>query len=411
LTHFCSTLLALFLFSSQADFEAQFVSGLTALNEHRLAAAQTSLQAAGHLQPANPLVWVALAQTYWKLRKTAQAAEAAARAEQLGTDDPVTLRSLATYYSEQKKFSKAGDLEARCAAREPTAAPRAMIDYLQAHQPRQAIEIALATPGWEGKADIRNLLGKAYEADGQILKTISELQEAIRLKPGDESYYFDLLQVLLSHYNFEAAIQVGELGRKTFPGSAQLALATGVAYFGQNRSDAAIGAFLEAIDLAPDVEQPYLFLARLLTEAHERLQAILQRAVDDQHRNPGSDIGYFLHARVLMFQSQEPDEAEILLRKAITLDGKYWESHFDLGVLLANRHAWQEAEKEFRRSTELNPKDPASHYRLFRALVALGRTQEAEAELARQRKISELYKADLNRSVSDVKRLEISPAK
>ena len=108
-----------------------------------------------------------------------------------------------------------------------------------------------------------------------------------------------------------------------------------------------------------------------------------------------------------MVQSLEPEHAEGLLRKSIALDAQYWESHFNLGALLGNRGAWAEAEKEFRRSTELNPKDPTTHYRLFRALAALGRTQEAEAELARQREVAEQYQADLDRTVGDVKRLEI----
>jgi tetratricopeptide (TPR) repeat protein len=402
--------LALFLLAAQTDFEAQFLTGLKALNEHNLAVAETSLQAASRLRPANSRVWVALAQTWWKLRKTALAAEAARKAETLGANDPTTLRSLAIFYSEQKKFAKAGDLEARCAAldsQDPSAATRSMLDYLQAEQPKKAIAIALATPGWETRADIRNLLGKAYEADGQILKTIPELQEAIRLKPGEESYFFDLMQVLLQHFNFEAAIQAGEAGRKMFPNSAQIALATGVAYYGQNQSGAAIDAFLATIDLDPQVEQPYLFLARLINQAHDRLPAITQRFAKYQQANPRSDLGYFLHAKALTAQASGLEEAESLLRQSIALNGKYWESHYDLGILLMNKGAIEEAEKEFRRSTELNAANPAVHYRLFRALAALGRTREAEAELAVQRKVAAEFEANRSLSLGGVKTLDI----
>jgi Flp pilus assembly protein TadD len=109
----------------------------------------------------------------------------------------------------------------------------------------------------------------------------------------------------------------------------------------------------------------------------------------------------------LIAESREPQKAESLLRKSVSLDGAYWESHYLLGILLGNRGAFAEAEKELRRSTELNPKDPAPHYRLFRALAALGRTQEAEAELAVQRKVAAAWEADLNRSLSQVKRLDL----
>jgi tetratricopeptide (TPR) repeat protein len=399
--------LAIVLLAGQSDFETQYVAGLKALNNLDLTTAQTDLLAASRLQPTNPRVWIALSQTYLRLRKTALANDAAGKAEKFGAEDPVTLRLLAKFYSEQNNFARAADIEVRCAARDRQdvmAPARAIADYLQADQPRKAIGLALATAGWEGRADIRNLLGKAYEADGQILKTIPELQEAIRLQPGEESYYFDLIQVLVAHYNFEVAIQMGEAGQKKFPASAPIALLTGVAYYGQNQPDAAIDAFLEAIALDPAPEQPYIFLARLIGQAHDRLPAITRRFIEYQEKNPQNYLGYFLHAKAL----QEPEQSEALLRKSVTLNGKYWESHYDLGILLAKKGALREAEQEFRRSTELNPKDPAAHYHLFRVLAGLGKTQEAEAELAVQRKVSAESQAELNRNAGAVKRLELS---
>ena len=111
----------------------------------------------------------------------------------------------------------------------------------------------------------------------------------------------------------------------------------------------------------------------------------------------------------MIAQSSRLEEAESLLRQAIALNGKYWESHYNLGILLMNKGALEEAEKEFRRSTELNPADPAIHYRLFRVLAALGRTREAEAELAVQRRVSAEFEANRSRSLSSVKTLDIAP--
>jgi Flp pilus assembly protein TadD len=373
------------------------------------------LQAASRLEPANPRVWVALAQTYRKLKETTLAADAAGKAEKLGAEDPVALRALATYYSEQGKFSKAGDLEARCAAKDgndSSAVTRAMSDYLQAEQPKRAIDLALATADWERRADIRNLLGKAYEADGQILKTMPELREAVQLKPDDEAYYFDLMQALLSHFNFDIAIRIGEEGRRRFPRSAQIALGTGVAYYGAFQTDAAADAFLDTIAIDSAVEQPYLFLLRMIDDAHNKLPSrmpeIERRFVEYQEKNPGNYLGYFLHAKALFAESKEPEQAESLLRKAIALNGKYWESHYDLGLVLTKKGALVEAEKEFRRATELNPKDPVVHYHLFRALAVLGRTAEAQAELAVQRKVYAEHEAYMNRQTGEVKQLDMT---
>ena len=233
------------------------------------------------------------------------------------------------------------------------------------------------------------------------------MEEAIRLDPGNESYYFDLTQVLLSHYNFEPARETGELGRKRFPASAQMALATGVAYYGLNQSDLAIDAFLAAIDLDPSVEQPYFFLARLIVDAHDKLPAIERRAVNLEAANPRSEVGYFLHAKALLAEDGDKRQAESLLRQAVAANGEFWQSHFELGILLMARGAAADAEKEFRQATELNPTDPATHYRLFRALAALGKTQEAEAELARQRKVAAEYDANRSKNLGSIKVLDI----
>ena len=93
---------------------------------------------------------------------------------------------------------------------------RAVSFYLQAGQPKPAIELAGKALAKEKRADLHNLLGKAYEADGQFDKTIIELQKAIQLAPREESYVFDLAYVLLVHQNFDVAIQLLESAKKIF---------------------------------------------------------------------------------------------------------------------------------------------------------------------------------------------------
>ena len=67
--------LLLVLFAGQ--FETTFRAGLLALNENNLTVAESQLETASQLQPRDPRVWLALAQTYRKLHKS-PAAETAA---------------------------------------------------------------------------------------------------------------------------------------------------------------------------------------------------------------------------------------------------------------------------------------------------------------------------------------------
>jgi len=345
-------LLVVCLLSAQSDFDAQFAKGVKALNDRNLAVAESSLLAASLQRPSDARVWAALAQAYLELRNISQALEAAQKAEKFGADDPVISEHMAVFHEER---------------------------------------------------------GRIDEADGRSSEAIGEFRQAIRLRPGEESYYFDLIQVLLQHFDFPDAVKFGDLGTKKFPKSAQLCLAAGVAYYGLDQTDKAVDAFLATIAINPSVEQPYVFLGRLLYKTgQEKLPLITRRFARYQQQNPRSYLGYFLHAKALSAQSEKPEVAEALLRQSILLNRNFAESHYELGTLLAKRKAFDQAEKELRRSIELNPRDSTAHYRLCRVLFALGKNEEAEAEAVIQRKAAEAERAEMSRHLATVAPIEVA---
>jgi Flp pilus assembly protein TadD len=340
--------LALLLLTSQDDFQSQFAAALKALHEQNFEAARTGLESASRLHPNDSHVLVALAETYAKLGNSERAAEAAVKAEKLGANDPITHRGLALFYVEQ---------------------------------------------------------AKANEANGQTPKALQQLQDAIRVKPDEEAFYFTAIQLMLRHYDFNGAIQQADVALKKFPKSAQLTLAAGVAYYGLGQSEQAIGKFLQTIALDPSIDQPYVFLARVINHARSYVPVLTQRFAEYQERNPQSYLGYFMHAKALDAQFKEPQVAEKLLRKSIELNPEYWESHYELAILLEKRGATEDAEKEFRKTTELNPQEPSPHYRLCRVLARLGRTGEAQTEAVAMQKATEAYRDDMNRRLATVQRL------
>ena len=114
------------------------------------------------------------------------------------------------YYSEAGEWHKAGDAQAQYAAivKDRDAVPRAMDYYLRAHAPARAIAVATRAAGWEQRADIRFLMGKAYSTDGKPDPAAAEYRSAIRLNPYEESYHFEFANELLRQQKFEPAIQV-----------------------------------------------------------------------------------------------------------------------------------------------------------------------------------------------------------
>src|SRR6516225_3306752 len=80
------------------QFDTPYREGVIALNQHNLALAESRLEAASQIEPRNPRVWLALAQTYWKLHKPAL--PALHNAETYGASDAVVLSALPTLYFE-----------------------------------------------------------------------------------------------------------------------------------------------------------------------------------------------------------------------------------------------------------------------------------------------------------------------
>jgi len=326
--------------------------GLVALNKNDLVHAREFLEKAASLEPRSALVWVALAQTYLKSGQKDMAAKAAGRAEQFGANTPPVQHALALFYAGTGDLARAAEWERRFAATPGTgaqAAASAATLSLQAGQPEEAVKWAEAA-----------------------------------LRSGDtEVFLSDFGQALLKHGDFAEALALLEKGRRQFPKNPQIALAYGVACYAQRRPAESVGAFLEVIRLDPSVEQPYVFLGRILEHAGGRLPEIIASYAAWEKKAPENYLPVFLHAKALA-ASSNPDalEIETRLRRSIELNGAFSESRLELGALLSSQSKWPEAARELSRSIELNPAQSRAHYELARVYLRMGKPDLARAERA-----------------------------
>jgi tetratricopeptide (TPR) repeat protein len=316
--------LALFLFlAASPTFEESFRAGLLALQRNDLPAAEENLSAAARLQPNNARVWVALARTWWKGGQAARFDDAAGKAEKLGDADAVVLGSLAILYADAGQLLKAAEAQSKFAVLAPN-------------------------------------------------------DSAARSKA--ETFYFQAAEPLLQQQNFPAALDVLTKATARWPGSAQLELALGVANYGMRRFDEAAAAFLRTIAIDPEIERPYLFLGRFLSQIPDRLPELTAQFARFESAHPDSPAGYRLHAKALNAQSLEPETARKLLEKSISLDARDASAHFELGIALERLRLYPDAVKEFQRAAELDPKDSAAHYHLSRLYDRLGKAEDAQRE-------------------------------
>lgn len=324
--------------------------GLIALKNGQLIEARRDLEQASQADPKNPYIWSSLAQTYLRLKLPDQASAAAHTAEKNGADNPLVCHALALFYSETGQLHRAAEFEQKFA------------------ESPQADKAALTRAA------------HLYLSAGEIQEALKLAQRAWEAHKTDEGNAFDYAQLLLRREDFTQAADVIDAALSAHPQDPQLVLALGVARYGQRRFNDAITAFLKVIELDPAVEQPYLFLGRTLEQAGEHLPQITKAYEGWAVREPGNAKAQLLLAKALLTQDHRSERAQTLLQKSIALDGADWESHYQLGTVLADKRNWVEAAKEFNRSVELDPKQPLPHYHLARVYDRLGQSERAEAE-------------------------------
>lgn len=344
-----------FLLGFALHGETLLQQGLQALQRGDLTQARSELEGAAKAEPSNPLIWTALTDVYLRLHEPALASSSAATAEKNAHGNPVIEHALAIYYSKTGEFARAAALEQQFAASpkaDPAASARAAELYLKADRPESALPLA----------------EQAAKADPQTA--------------------FTLAQDFLRKQDFTPASEVLESGLSKFPSDPQLTLALGVARYGQRRFDDALDLFLKVIELDPKIEQPYSFIGRMLDQAGPRLPRIEEIFSRRAAENPDNAQAQFLLAKVLLTADNKDPKAEPLLRKSIALEPGRWESHYELGALLAERHDYPNAQKELARSIELNPNQPNAHYQLARVYDRLGEPDKAKAEREVHRRLT-----------------------
>jgi tetratricopeptide (TPR) repeat protein len=363
-----------------------------------------SAQANTHVQePENAQGWLSLARTYAKNKMPDQALEAARKAEALGATDPGILKNLADFYAtlvpDPSKAAELGERYAEKSPQDKTAWRRLAAFCLQAGLTDRAIAAGTRGLTVDDGLEVRRILGAAYTRRGDFSNAAAQMSEVVKLNPYDEQARFELARVYLIEQDFPSAARVLEDARKTFDKSAQIELALGVAYYGQRKFSEAVQQFLRTMDLAPDVPQPYVFLGRIMDHATDRLPELTARFADFERRNPGSYLGYVLHAKALIAQlpaSGFPAEAQTaleLVQKSLALKEDEAESHYLAGVLLERKREYAKAAAELERSIQLNGNESAAHYRLARVYDHLGRREDAERQRALHEKLSEEEKA------------------
>lgn len=374
------------LFWAGPGYDQLLQDGLVAMKAGRMDDARLNLERAVKAKPDGGEAWAALAQVYFRLNFAISARNSASKAETFAAKNPAVLRGLADYYAVAGDAGRAADYEERYAlamgVKDPNAVSEAVELRIRAKQTKAAIALATRALASGDNARLRGLLANAYEADGQKARAITEYNRAILLDPYEQGYYFQLSQLLIDEENFTTARQVLEAARKIFDKSPEIELALGTACYGLKKYDDAGFAFLKTVMLAPQAPQAYSFLGRVIDQSTRWLPEITAVFQSFAEAQPRQYLPQFLYGKALFLGGKDLAEAEARLRKSISIEDGFWESHYQLGLLLQKQAKLPQALEELKKGAKLAPKDPLPHIELARVYDLLGKPAEAKLERA-----------------------------
>ncbi len=360
----------------------QISDAARALDAGRAAEVRTYLEQSVSAQPSDSFAWALLARTHWALKEPSKAKSAAERAERGVAGSPDAQHSLALYYAQSGNRKRAAELEGLYAGSpkaDSGAMVRAALLHFEVGSYAEAIRFGEKTGA--DRPDIALMLARAYEARKETDASLRAYEKFAALQPWDEESYSQLGQAYLRAGRFSEALERLEAGVRKFDKSPQLELALGVAYYGQRRFSDAGRKFLRVIDLAPDIEQPYVFLAKMIDQLESMLPEITAKFAAWNALEKTNHFAPFVYAKVA-------SEPEPLLREAIRRQPKFWESHFDLGAILEQKREFAAAAVELEESAKLSPNEAAPQYRLARIYARLGQTEKAAAARAKHEKLT-----------------------
>jgi tetratricopeptide (TPR) repeat protein len=245
-------------------------------------------------------------------------------------------------------------------------------------------EVVAALLAREDKAELHNLLGDLEEKDGHVQEAAAQFERAARMDPSEKNL-FDLGSALLRHGGYQPALTVFEYGGGRYPQSSKIRVGLGIAYYSLRKYTDAVEALCQAVDLDPKDTRALDFLGKMYDVAPELSDEVTRRLARFVELYPGNAAAAYYYALSLQRRSLsaavDTKRAEALLKRAVELDPKFADAHYELGLMYEDEKQVDKAVHEFEIAVRLRPDLSKAHYRLARLYQKQGKSALAEKEL------------------------------
>jgi tetratricopeptide (TPR) repeat protein len=232
------------------------------------------------------------------------------------------------------------------------------------------------------RASAAGIAGLSYESVGQRDQAISNLREAIRLDPKENSYL--ALADLFEHsQNYADAVATLKQARTNLSNSTAVLLPLGSDLVRAQQYKEGIDVLRELLRQAPETDQAYLSIAdayRQLGDSEQEVQTLRDLA----GRNPDYPMIHVLIARA-MLGTGHVDYAKILdelllAEKSAPFDPDVF---YLRGKAYIAMNRYSDAMAALRRSIELRPMETGPYYQLAKIYQKLGEAKRAAEQFQR----------------------------
>jgi predicted Zn-dependent protease len=231
------------------------------------------------------------------------------------------------------------------------------------------------------KAELYNLLARAYEGGGSTQQAYDALRTATQIDPNDETNYLDLMSLCLAHENWDLSLEISDIALTHTPNSYRVHLERGAVLAMKGRVEDAEKEFVEATRLDPKTSLPLVALAIIQIELKKPAEAAA--ALRARRKQDAKDylVDWFL-AEALVQMGADPGtanekEAVMALEDAVRSNSAAVSPRVLLGKLLAKRGDFAGATTQFEAALKLDSGNVSAAYQLATIYRKAGKTQRA----------------------------------
>jgi tetratricopeptide (TPR) repeat protein len=268
-----------------------------------------------------------------------------------------------------------------------------LAEFKQGHFQAAIAPLSAALSADPKNLQARTLLGLSYYGEKRFAEAARQLELVAKSGPADTELLQVLAQSCLGAKNYSCALEQYQQILLNDPNSAAAHMLAGEALDGLSRTPEAIVEFQTAAKAAPQEPNVHFGLGYLYWKSRQYDAAAAE--FQQEIANDPSHAQALAYLGDIELKRDRPEEALLLLKKAVEIRNDIRIAYLDIGIILAQQNRYSDALAAFQHAEKLDPSQPDAHLRLGRLYQAMGNKVAAEQEFAKLRQLHQKADEDI----------------